>query len=51
MDAASHELSQHHERVRGEREGEGVVGGDWREGAPVFEHEGARLPLESGVGS
>ena len=51
MDAASHELFQPHERVRREREGEGVLGGDWGEGAPVFEHEGAGLPLKSAVGS
>ena len=51
MDAASHELSQPYERVRGEREGEGVIGGDRREGAPVFEHDGASFPLKSAVGS
>ena len=39
MDAASHELTQPHERVRGERERKGVVHGDRGKGAPVFEHE------------
>ena len=39
MDAASHELTQPHGRVRGEREGQGVVDGDQGEGAPVFDHE------------
>ena len=28
MDVASHEITQPHERMRGEREGKGVVGGD-----------------------
>ena len=51
MDAASHELTQAHERVGGEREREGVVGGDREDGAPVFKHEGAGLPLKSAVGS
>ena len=39
MDVASHELSQPHERVRGEREGKGVVDGDRGKGAPVLDHE------------
>ena len=39
MDAASHELSQPHEWMRGERQGEGVVGGNRGEGAPVLNHE------------
>ena len=39
MDAASHELAQPHERVRGERKGKGVVDGDQGKGAPVFDHE------------
>ena len=51
MNAASHELSQPHKRVGGEGEGEGVVGGNWGEGAPVYEHEGASLPLKCAVGS
>ena len=51
MNAASHELSQLHKRVRGEGEGEGIVGGNRGEGAPVLEHEGTSLPLKSAVGS
>ena len=51
MDTASHELTQPHERVRGEREGKGVVNGDRGKGAPVFDHECASLPLEGTVGS
>ena len=51
MDAASHELSQPHEWMRGEREGKGIGGGNRGEGAPVFEHEAASFPLESAVGS
>ena len=39
MDAASHELTQPHERMRGEREGKGVVAGDQGKGAPVFDHK------------
>ena len=39
MDAASHELTQPHERMGGEREGKGVVAGDRGKGAPVFDHE------------
>ena len=39
MDAASHELSRPHERMRGEREGKSVIGGNRGEGAPVFDHE------------
>ena len=39
MDVASHELTQSHERMRGEREGEGIVDGDRGKGAPVFDHE------------
>ena len=51
MEAAGHELSQPDERVRGEREGESLIGIDRREGELVFEHEGAGIPLESAVGS
>ena len=39
MDAASHELTQPHERVRGDGEGKGVVDGDREKGAPVIDHE------------
>ena len=39
MDAASHELTQPPELVRGEREGKGVVDGDRGKGEPVFDHE------------
>ena len=39
MDAASPELTQPHEQMRGEREGKGVVDGDRGKGAPVFDHE------------
>ena len=39
MNAASHELTQLNERVRGERKGKGVVDRDWGKGAPVFDHE------------
>ena len=39
MDAASHELAQPHERMRGEREGKGIVDGDRGKGTPVFDHE------------
>ena len=39
MAAASHEFTQPHERVRGEREGKGVVDGDRGKGAPVFDDE------------
>ena len=39
MDAASHEPTQPHERVWGEREGKGVVDGDRGKGAPVFDHQ------------
>ena len=51
MDAASNELSQPHEWMRGEREGKGVVGGNRREAALVFNHERASFPLKSAVGS
>ena len=39
VDVASHELTQPHERMRGEREREGVVAGDRGKGAPVFDHK------------
>ena len=39
MDVASHELTQPHERMRGERGGKGVVAWDRGKGAPVFDYE------------
>ena len=51
MDAASHELSQPHKWMRGEREGKGVIGRDRGEGASVFNHKQASFPLKSAVGS
>ena len=50
MDAASHELSEPHERMRRERGGDSVIDRNQRKGAPVFEHEGASFPLKSAVG-
>jgi len=50
LDAASHELSQAHERVVGERQGEGVVGGGRMVQTPVVEQEQASFGLEGKVG-
>ena len=51
VDATSHELSQAHKRVRGEREGEGIVCRYGGEGPPMVEHEGASFPLKSAIRS